>query len=83
MVPLMNHHITDQLLLFQAVVAKVLEKIITTQLSYYLEEHQLFNSHQGAYHHGIRVLRTFCWLQWMLLFITWIRILMNLSVLPF
>ena len=35
-----------------SVVAKVLEKIVATQLSFYLEEHQLFNSHQGAYCHG-------------------------------
>ena len=35
-----------------SVVAKVLEKIVATQLSSYLEEHQLFNSHQGAYRHG-------------------------------
>ena len=33
-------------------VAKVLEKTVATQLSSYLEEHQLFNSHQDAYHHG-------------------------------
>lgn len=35
-----------------SVVAKVLEKIVATQLSSYLEEHQLLNSHQGAYRHG-------------------------------
>ena len=35
-----------------SVVAKVLAKIVATQLSSYLEEHKLFNSHQGAYRHG-------------------------------
>ena len=35
-----------------SVIAKVLEKIVATQLSSYLEEHWLFNSHQGVYRHG-------------------------------
>ena len=35
-----------------SVVAKVLEKIVATKLSSYMEEHQLFNSYQGVYRHG-------------------------------
>ena len=35
-----------------SVVAKILEKIVATQLSSYFEEHQLFHLHQGAYRHG-------------------------------
>ena len=35
-----------------SVAAKILEKIVATQLSSYFEEHQLFHPHQGAYRHG-------------------------------
>ena len=34
------------------VVAKILEKIVTTQLDMYLERNDLLHSHQGAYHYG-------------------------------
>ena len=34
------------------IVAKILEKIIATQLSSYLERHHLLHDLQGAYHHG-------------------------------
>ena len=35
-----------------SVVVKVLEKIVANQLSLYMETHQLFHEHQGAYRHG-------------------------------
>ena len=35
-----------------SVVAKVLEKIVSDQLSLYLENHKLLHPHQGAYWHG-------------------------------
>ena len=35
-----------------SVVAKILEKIVSTQLSFYLENHNLLHHHQGAYRHG-------------------------------
>ena len=35
-----------------SVVAKILEKIVSTQLSSYLEDHKLLHPHQGAYRHG-------------------------------
>ena len=34
------------------VVAKVLEKIVSTQLSMYLQRNNLLHPHQGAYHSG-------------------------------
>ena len=35
-----------------SVVAKILETIVSTQLSFYLEINNLFHHHQGDYHHG-------------------------------
>ena len=35
-----------------SVVAKILEKIVSSQLSSYLENHNLLHHHQGTYRHG-------------------------------
>ena len=44
------------------VVAKILEKIVATQLSMYLEQNNLLHPHQGAYIvvGNPQTLRTFC-----------------------
>ena len=60
-----------------SVVAKVLEKIVATQLSSYLEEHGLLNSQQGAYRHGKSTEDI------LLVAVDAIIHQMNLSVLPF
>ena len=45
-----------------SVAAKVLEKLIATQLQTYLEKHKLLHPHQGAYRHGRSVMTFYCML---------------------
>ena len=55
-----------------SVVAKILEKIVSTQLSSYLENHNLLH-HYWAPTAMAKVLKTSCWLQLILSFTIWIR----------
>ena len=62
-----------------SIVAKILEKIIVTQLSSYMEHHHLLHDLQGAYRHGRDQLIRFCCMPQILLF----RLLMLVSLCHF